>query len=114
MAPYSHIVSRDAAINGSQANGVTPEIIAGVAFAGAILLGFAVWLGIYFYRKRTREPRDIVVKGVISESDEKAIPPKCVLLSCSVRVPFIENDRQFLAAIGSLSKALKVTFLGIS
>jgi len=52
---------------------MSPEIIAGLVFAGAIILGGALWLVVFFYRKRTRQPQDIIVKGVISEGDEKAV-----------------------------------------
>jgi len=55
---------------------MTPEIIGGLAFAGAILLSVCVWLGIHLYRKRSRETRDLIVKGVISEGDEKAVSPR--------------------------------------
>jgi len=75
MAPLLQFFSRDTTVGGSESNPVTPEIIGGLAFAGAILLGVGLWLGYYFYRKR-REARDIIVKGVISEGDEKAIPPR--------------------------------------
>jgi len=61
---------------------VTPEVIAGIVFACAIILGVCIWLGIRHYRMRTRQPTDIIIKGVLSEGDEKAIPPKCVSLSC--------------------------------
>ena len=81
MAPYPQIVSRGTTDNGSNStnsNPVTPEIIAGLVFVGAILLGLAMWLGIRYYRKRTRQPHDLIVKGVISDSDEKDILPRCV------------------------------------
>ena len=68
---------------------MTPEVIAGLAIAGVILLGVCVWLSVRHYRKRKSQPTDIIVKGVISEDDEKVIPPKCV----SHCVPFVENDR---------------------
>ncbi|KAH9994757.1 hypothetical protein BJV77DRAFT_992936 [Russula vinacea] len=75
MAPYTQIVSRDdTAVGGSASSPMTPEIIGGLAFAGAILLCACVWLGIHHYRKRTRETRDLIVKGVISEGDEKVSP----------------------------------------
>jgi hypothetical protein len=71
---------------------MTPEIIGGLAFAGAILLCACVWLGIHHYRKRTRETRDLIVKGVISEGDEKVSPRYVLVISV---FPFIENDRRF-------------------
>lgn len=82
MAPYPQIFSRDTTDDGSNStsNPVTPEVIAGLVFAVAILLGVSVWLGVRYYRMRTRQPTDIIVKGVISEGDEKAIIPQCVSL----------------------------------
>lgn len=86
MAPYPppQIFSRDTTddtVDGasSNPNPVTPEVIAGILFAFSIILGLCVWLGVRYYRKRTRIPDDLIVKGVISEgdSDEKAIP-RCV------------------------------------
>ena len=89
MAPYSlpQIFSRDTTddVNGpvdgssSSPSPVTPEVIAGILFACSIILGLCVWLGVRYYRKRTRQPHDLIVKGVISEgdSDDKAIP-RCV------------------------------------
>jgi len=52
---------------------MTPEVIAGLVFAGGILLGGAVWLGVFLYRKRTRQPQDIIVQRVISKGDEKVV-----------------------------------------
>jgi hypothetical protein len=96
MAPYTQIVSRDdTTVGGSESSPMTPEIIGGLAFAGAILLSVCVWLGIHLYRKRSRETRDLIVKGVISEGDEKAVSPRYVSLSCDVCVPFIVNNRRF-------------------
>ena len=80
MAPYPQIFSRDTTDDASgPSNPVTPEVIAGIVFACSILLGVSLWLGIRYYRIRTREPSDIIVKGVLSEGDEKAIP-RCVSL----------------------------------
>jgi hypothetical protein len=95
MAPYPQIFSRDTTIDdGSNSNPVTPEVVAGIVFACAILLGLCIWLGSRYYRMRTRQPSDIIVKGMISEGDEKAIPPKCVSLSLAMRyVPFVETNR---------------------
>lgn len=79
MAPYPQIFSRDTTVDDGStinSNPVTPEVIAGIIFACVILLGVAVWLGIRYYRMRTSQPSDIIVKGVFSEGDEKAIPPK--------------------------------------
>ena len=83
MAPFPQIFSRDTTDDGSNSNSspVTPEVIAGLAIAAAILLGVCVWLGIRYYRLRTSQPSDLIVRGVISEGDEKAFPPKCVSLS---------------------------------
>ena len=80
MAPFPQIFSRDTTDDGSNSssNPVTPEVIIGLTFAVAILLGVCLWLGIRHYRARFHQPTDIIVKGVISEGDEKAIPPKCV------------------------------------
>lgn len=88
MAPYPQIFSRDTTEDGSNSNPVTPEVIAGIIFACAILLGAGVWLGVRYYRARTRQPSDIIVKGVFSEGDEKAIPPRCVPLSCDTPSSF--------------------------
>ncbi|KAN0120740.1 hypothetical protein V8E52_004009 [Russula decolorans] len=75
MAPYPQIFSRDTTDDGSDpSNPVTPEVIAGIVFACSIILGVCLWLGIRYYRMRTRQPSDIIVKGVLSEGDEKAIP----------------------------------------
>jgi hypothetical protein len=80
MAPYPQIFSRDTTDDGSDpSNPVTPEVIAGIVFACSIILGVCLWLGIRYYRMRTRQPSDIIVKGVLSEGDEKAIP-RCVSL----------------------------------
>ncbi|KAF8501574.1 hypothetical protein F5888DRAFT_1245429 [Russula emetica] len=76
MAPYPQIFSRDTTDDGSNSNPVTPEVVAGIVFACSILLGVGAWLVIRYYKMRTRQSRDIIVKGVISEGDEKAIPPK--------------------------------------
>lgn len=89
MAPYPQIFSRDTAVGATESSPITPEIIAGLVFAGAILLGGAVWLGVFLYRKRTRQPRDLIVKGVISEGDEKAVSAGCV--SVNDHAPLIEN-----------------------
>jgi len=59
-------------------------VIAGAAFAGALILAVGLWLAIRFYRKRSREQRAdgrqgafLTVKGLISEDDEKtAAPPR--------------------------------------
>ena len=113
MAPYPQIFSRDTTVDATQSNPISPEIIAGLAFAGAILLGGAVWLGLFLYRrKRTRQPQDIIVKGVISESDEKTVSTGCV--SVYVHAYLIENNCRFPAAIGPSPMALQITFLGIS
>jgi hypothetical protein len=96
MAPSPQIVSRDdTAVGGSGSSPVTPEVIGGLAFAGAILLGACIWLGIHLYRKRTRETRDLIVKGVISEGDEKAVSPRYVLSVSLYLLPLIENECQF-------------------
>ena len=91
MPPYPQIFSRDTTLGATQSSPVTPEIIAGLVFAGAILLGASVWLGVYLYRKRTRQPQDIIVKGVVSEGDEKAVSPGCV--SVYLQAFLIENNR---------------------
>ena len=115
MAPYPQIFSRDTtnnADNGSNSNPVTPEVIAGIVFACALLLGVSIWLGIRYLRMRTRPPSDIIVKGVFSEGDEKVIPPKSVSLS-----PMFLSSRMtvhFPLAIGSMSKVPQVNSPGNS
>jgi hypothetical protein len=89
MAPFPQIFSRDTAVDATESSPVSPEIIAGLVFAGAILLGGALWLVVFFYRKRTRQPQDIIVKGVLSEGDEKAVSAGCV--SVNVHAFFVEN-----------------------
>jgi len=80
MAPFPQIFSRDTTVDGSSGglgsnpNPVTPEVIAGILFSAATLLGLCVWLGVRYYRKRTGAPDDLIVKGVMSEGDEMVIP----------------------------------------
>lgn len=88
MAPFPQIFSRDTTVDGSNSNPVTPEVIAGIALACAVLLGVGVWLGVRYFRKRNSQPSDIIVRGVLSEGDEKAMAPKCVSLSCDVSYSF--------------------------
>jgi hypothetical protein len=83
MAPNSQILSRDTAADGSNSTPITPTIIAGIALAGAVLACVGLWLGIRAYRKRSRNQREeerqaafLTIKGVMSESDEKALPPR--------------------------------------
>jgi hypothetical protein len=85
MAPYSRIFSRATAADGSNSNPVTPIVIVGITLAGVILAIVGLWLGIRAYRKRSRRQRReemqgafLTIKGVISESDEKAFPPRKV------------------------------------
>jgi hypothetical protein len=89
MAPYPQIFSRDTTVDATESSPISPEIIAGLVFAGAILLGGVLWLGVFLYRKRTRQPQDIIVKGVISGGDEKAVSTGCV--SVYVHALLIEN-----------------------
>src|SRR6266852_6159051 len=91
MAPFPQVFSHDTTDKGSNANPVTPEVIAGLTFSGAILLGVGVWLGIRYYRKRTRQPTDIIVRGVISEGDEKISTQKCVSLCLLCRPMFLSS-----------------------
>ncbi|KAF8271199.1 hypothetical protein EI94DRAFT_1721104 [Lactarius quietus] len=58
-------------------------VIAGIAFAGALILAVSLWLAIRFHRKRARERRAdgrqgafLTVKGLITEDDEKTAPPR--------------------------------------
>jgi hypothetical protein len=88
MAPYPQIFSRGTIIDATESSPITPEVIAGFIFASGILLGCAVWLGVFLYRKRTRQLQDIG-KGVISKGDEKAVSAGCV--SVNVHAPLIEN-----------------------
>jgi hypothetical protein len=67
----------------TQSTPLTPVVIGGIAFAGAILLAVGIWLAIRFHRKRSREQRAdgrqgafLTVKGLVSEEDEKAAPPR--------------------------------------
>jgi hypothetical protein len=70
--------ARGTIIDATESSPITPEVIAGLMFAGGILLGGAVWLGVFLYRNRTRQPQDIIFKGVISKGDEKAVSAGCV------------------------------------
>ncbi|KAI9439800.1 hypothetical protein H4582DRAFT_1549366 [Lactarius indigo] len=87
MAPYPQIHSRDTSVDDSpQSNRITPVVIAGIAFSGALILAVCLWLGIRTWRKRSREQRAdgrqgafLTVKGLISEDDEKAAPPRIAI-----------------------------------
>ncbi|KAH9052958.1 hypothetical protein EDB83DRAFT_2395182 [Lactarius deliciosus] len=57
MAPYPQIHSRDTSADGSQSNPLTPMVIGGIAFAGALILAVCLWLGIRTCRTRSREQR---------------------------------------------------------
>jgi len=70
MAPNSHIISRDTTPDSSNSNAVTPVIIAGLAFAGVVILVLCLWLGIRTYRKRSGRGR---ANSTSSWSGEKAI-----------------------------------------
>jgi len=72
MAPNPRAFT-DTTENASNSSPVTPEVIAGIVFACAILLGVSLWFGIRYYRKRNSQPNDIIVRGVLSEADEKAM-----------------------------------------
>ncbi|KAH9168820.1 hypothetical protein EDB89DRAFT_1558210 [Lactarius sanguifluus] len=84
MAPYPQIHSRDTSADGGfQSSPLTPIVIGGIAFAGALILVVCLWLGIRACGKRSREQRAdgrqgafLTVKGLISEDDEKAAPPR--------------------------------------
>ena len=83
MAPLSGDVSSG---DDTQSTALTPVVIGGIAFAGAILLILGIWLAVRFYRKRSREQRAdgrqgafLTVKGLITEEDEKAAPPRRVV-----------------------------------
>ena len=88
MAPFPQIHSRDdTSANDTQSTPVTPVVIAGIAFAGLLILAVGLWLAIRFYRKRSREQRAdgrqgafLTVKGLITEEDEKAAAPRRVVL----------------------------------
>ena len=90
MAPFPQILSRDdISTDDTQSTPLTPVVIGGIAFAGALFLAAALWLAIRFYRKRSREQRAdgrqgafLTVKGLISEDDEKAAPPRQVYQLC--------------------------------
>lgn len=70
MAPNSQIISRDTTPDSSDSNAVTPVVIAGLALAGAVILGLCLWLGIRTYRKRSgKSPAD----STTSWSGEKGI-----------------------------------------
>ncbi|KAI9463250.1 hypothetical protein BJY52DRAFT_73414 [Lactarius psammicola] len=88
MAPYPQIHSRDTSADDSQSNPMTPVIIGGIAFAGALIVAVCLWLGIRACRTRSREKRAdgrqgafLTVKGLISEDDEKAAPPRIAISS---------------------------------
>ena len=88
MAPYPQIHSRDDSADDTS-NKLTPVVIGGIALIGAAILVLCVWLGIRAYRKRSREQRAdgrqgafLTVKGLISEDDEKAAPPRQVFQLC--------------------------------
>ncbi|KAH9003182.1 hypothetical protein EDB86DRAFT_135537 [Lactarius hatsudake] len=88
MAPYPQKHSRDTSADGDQSNPLTPMVIGGIAFAGALILAVCLWLGIRAYRTRSREQRAdgrqgafLTVKGLISEDDEKAAPPRIAVTS---------------------------------
>ncbi|KAI0303687.1 hypothetical protein B0F90DRAFT_1809421 [Multifurca ochricompacta] len=96
MAPYPRICSRDIAPDNSNPNSnpnkITPVAIVGIALAGSALFAICLWLGIRAYRKRSRQQREnekqsafLTVKGVISESDEKADLPR--RLTASIVMP---------------------------
>lgn len=84
MAPLSgDVTSADDTQSTSQ---LTPVVIGGIAFTSAIILAVGIWLVIRFYRKRSREQRAdgrqgafLTVKGLITEEDEKAAPPRRVV-----------------------------------
>ncbi|KAN0132835.1 hypothetical protein V8E53_009200 [Lactarius tabidus] len=76
----------------TQSTPLTPVVIGGIAFAGAILLAVSIWLAIRFHRKRSRDQRAdgrqgafLTVKGLVSEEDEKAAPPRRSLTDRSSR-----------------------------
>jgi hypothetical protein len=89
MAPYPQIHSRDdTSVDDTASNKLSPEIIVGIAVAGAAILAVCLWLGIRAYRKRSREQRAdsrqgafLTVKGLISEDDEKLAPPRIAVTS---------------------------------
>jgi hypothetical protein len=83
MAPILSTDVTSADDTQSTSTPLTPVVIGGIAFAGAIILAVGIWLAIRFYRKRSRERRAdgrqgafLTVKGLISEEDEKAAPPR--------------------------------------
>lgn len=83
MAPLAGDVT---SADDTQSPALTPVVIGGIAFAGAILLILGIWLAVRFYRKRSREQRAdgrqgafLTVKGLITEEDEKAAPPRRVV-----------------------------------
>jgi hypothetical protein len=102
MAPSPQLISRDTTGDNSSASPVPPLIIAGIAFAGCILLGLGLWLGIYTYKKRNRA-RMLAAEGAISESDEKGFarprPPRHVSPSFKTRLVAIENDRPYFLVL---------------
>lgn len=87
MAPLPRmLLSGDVTSDDTQSTPLTPVVIVGIAFAGAVLLAVGIWLAVRFYRKRSRERRAdgrqgafLTVKGLITEEDEKAAPPRRVL-----------------------------------
>jgi hypothetical protein len=72
MAPHPQLDVRDATDDGSSSSPVTPVVIAGIAFAGAILFGLSVWLVVRAYRRYKHTLP--TAKGIISERDVKAMP----------------------------------------
>ncbi len=76
MAPYPQLHSRDDSTPNS--NPLTPVVIAGIAFAGALFVAVGLWLGIRTWRKQSRkaEGRFLTVKGLVSPDDEKAAVPR--------------------------------------
>lgn len=95
MAPTSQISSPDTPADSSSSNPITPIVIVGIALAGVTLFVVGLCLGIRAYRKRSRKRREkesrnafLTVKGILSESKEKKLPPGQVATSVKLRFFF--------------------------
>jgi hypothetical protein len=97
------VLARDESLSPSSSLG--PTYIAGIALAGVIVLGLAIWLGIRHYRSRAQAKREKVriaaftpIRGIYKESETEKEPlPECVIAIrrvCSAINIFTETSKQ--------------------